>query len=445
MELLNSWRENYAYTLGVQAYIYGFPWIYLPTLRWQWVTQPRYPANSPYAAVNYFWHARHLTDASYRDGGSPNNDTLYSTAWVDVTKEPVILTVPDMGDRYYTFEIGGMDSDNFAYIGKRTTGSKAGSYAIVGPDWKGKLPADVKALDPSRTPWVLILGRTLVNGPSDVTTVNKLQDEYRLTPLSLWRTSTAVPESRDVWAPFDPKSDLLAAWKTMNRAMTENPPKLQDSLLIQQFATIGVGPGQDVARMDEETKRGLTRAAVDGQKLLKDAVVSGDLGSQVNGWNFPPRDMGRAGVKGNFLLRGSVQCLGGIISNDTEEAVYLNTTRDGSGHPLNGTKDYVLHFEPSELPKVHAFWSMTMYGMDFNLVDNPINRYSIGDRTQGVKRDPNGGLTIYIRSRSPGQEKESNWLPSPPERAFTLILRTYMPSQEIIDGTWRPPTVTEVH
>jgi hypothetical protein len=148
------------------------------------VTQPRYPANSPYAAVNYFWHARHLTDASYRDGGSPNNDTLYSTAWVDVTKEPVILTVPDMGDRYYTFEIGGMDSDNFAYIGKRTTGSKAGSYAIVGPDWKGKLPADVKALDPSRTPWVLILGRTLVNGPSDVTTVNKLQDEYRLTPLS---------------------------------------------------------------------------------------------------------------------------------------------------------------------------------------------------------------------------------------------------------------------
>jgi hypothetical protein len=171
----SDWRETYAYTLGLQAYIFGFPYVYLPTLRWSWVTQPK-PAGgtTPYAPLNHFHHVRTLADADYRDGGSPNNDTLYSIAWVDVATEPVIISHPDMGKRYFTFEIASLDSDNFAYVGTRTTGGKADRFAIVGPKWQGRLPRGVAALPRSRTNSVLIIGRTLVDGPADVKSVNSL-------------------------------------------------------------------------------------------------------------------------------------------------------------------------------------------------------------------------------------------------------------------------------
>jgi hypothetical protein len=151
----------------------GFPYVYLPSIRWSWVTVPK-PAggSTPYAPLNHFHNMRNLTDASFRDGGTPNNDTLYSTAWVDISKEPVILSHPEMGDRYFTFQLACMDDDNFAFVGKRTTGCKAGNFAIVSSDWTGKLPEDVTALPPSRTPSILIIGRTLVDGPADVPTAN---------------------------------------------------------------------------------------------------------------------------------------------------------------------------------------------------------------------------------------------------------------------------------
>jgi hypothetical protein len=430
-----DWREDYAYTLGVQAFIFGFPYIYLPSLRWSWVTVPK-PEGSitPYAPLNHFYHVRKLADATYRDGGAPNDDTLYSIAWVDVSKEPVILSHPDMGNRYFTFEIAGMDSDNFAYVGKRTTGSKAGSFAIVGPNWKGKLPKGVKALPPSRTGSVLIFGRTLVDSPADALVVNALQDRYTLIPLSFWGKKNAkLPESGDVWKPFDTKEDPLAEWKTMNRAMTENPPEVRLAKLIELFAKIGVGPNQDIDELDNSTKQGLARAAIDGRKLLNDVIRSGDLGTRINNWNIPPKALGRAGVKDDFLLRGSVQCLGGIIANDPEEAVYYNTTLDGTGQTFDGTKHYTMHFPPGQLPKVDGFWSITLYDPTYNFTPNPINRYSIGNRTKGLKQDADGGLTIYIQSNSPGLEKESNWLPCTTSGLFLMVMRAYIPDTDIVD------------
>jgi hypothetical protein len=442
----NDWREIYAYTLGLQAYVFGFPYIYLPSLRWDWVTQPKPLGDiTPYAPLNHFYHARTLADASYRGGGSPNQDTLYSMAWVDVGKEPIILSHPDMGDRYFTFELACMDSDNFAYVGKRTTGSKAGDFAIVGPDWEGKLPDGVQDIPRSHTPTILIFGRTLVDGPADVATVNRIQDQYRLTPLSFWGKSGAtLPASRDVWEPFDPASDVLAEWKTMNRAMTENPPEAQLEKLIGLFDKIGVGPDQDIDAQDDATKRGLARAAVDGRKLLNDVIASGLLGKRINNWNIPPRIFGRAGLSDDFLLRGSVQCLGGIIANEPEEAAYYNTAVDGSGQPLDGGKRYTMRFAPGKLPKVHAFWSITIYGPTYNFTPNPLNRYSIVDRTPGVKRDDDGGLTVFIRNTSPGSDKESNWLPSTASGPFLLVMRTYIPDTEIVEQQWAPPAVTPV-
>ena len=440
-----DWREQYAYTLGVQAYVFGFPYVYLPSLRADWVTRPKAAGDiTPYAPINHFSHVRNLADPSYRGGGSPNQDTLYSTAWVDVSKEPVILSHPDMSDRYFAFELAGIDSDNFAYVGKRTTGSKAGSFAIVGPGWKGELPAGVKALAPSLTPWVLAFARTLIDGPVEVKTVNALQDQYTLIPLSLWGKKDAVlPASRDIWQPFDPKADPLNEWRTINKAMTENPPEARLAKLVGLFAKVGVGPGQDVGKMDDATKRGLARAAVDGRQLIKAAIDSGQLGRQVNNWNIPPRTLGRSGNVDDFLLRASIQAMGGIISNELEETVYFNTTKDGAGQTLDSAKNYTIRFAPGQLPKVNAFWSLTMYDQTFNFTDNVLNRYSLGDRTKGLKKDADGGLTFYIQRTSPGKEKESNWLPSTQSGAFFLILRTYMPGPEIVEQKWAPPPVAQ--
>lgn len=442
----NDWREDYAYTLGVQAYVFGFPYVYLPTLRWSWVTVAKSADELPLSApINHFSHVRKLADASYRGGGSPNQDTLYSTAWVDVSKEPVILSHPDMGDRYFTFELAGLDSDNFAYVGKRTTGGKAGSFALVGPGWKGKLPKGVKALAPSRTPTVLIFGRTLIDGEADVRAVNALQNQYTLIPLSFYgRKDAKLPASRDVWKPFDAKTDPLADWKTMNRAMTEDPPEARLAKLTELFGKVGIGPGQNVEKQDELTKRGLARAAVDGRKLLKDVIDSGELGKRVNNWSIPPRSFGRAGLVDDFLLRGSLQCMGGIIANEPEEAVYYNTTKDGVGQLFDGAKRYTMRFAPGQLPKVNGFWSITMYDPTFNFTANPINRYSIGDRTSGIKKDVDGGLTIYIQNTSPGADKESNWLPSTMSGPFFMVMRTYMPGTEIVEQKWAPPAVAPV-
>jgi len=438
----SDWREEYAYTLGVQAYIYGFPWVFLPQLRWQWVTQaPADPLGGPYAPLNAFWHARRLSTAADLSGGSPNNDTLYSIAWIDLSKEPLILSVPALSGRYYTFEMSSMDSDNFAYVGTRATGTKAGNYAIIGPNWAGALPPGVTELPHSRTPYVLITGRTLVYGTDDVANVHAIQDQYKLTPLGYWGSTNTPPVSRDVWPPYPP-SDPLAAWKTMNRAMTENPPNVPgQGSLVASFATICVGPGQDVSAMDDATKQGLERAAQEGMAIMHGFNVAGGSGHKVNGWTYPPSTLGRAGQYDDFLTRAATQCWAGIVANDPQEAVYLNTITDAEGIAFSGANDYVMRFPPNGLPDVGAFWSVSMYGMDHNFVDNPLDRYKLGSYPEGVMQfDPDGSLTIYVQHGSPGADKESNWLPSP-AGGFYLVMRTYLPGASILDQTWEPPAV----
>jgi hypothetical protein len=434
-----DWREEYAYTLGVQTYIFGYPWVYLSQIRWAWVTQPRDPQRIPYAPLNYFWHIPNLTDAKYRDGGSPNQDTLYSCAWVDVGKEPVILSHPDLGSRFFTFELGDLSSDNFAVVGGNTTGSKAGNFAIVGPNWNGTLPTGVQKLPPSTTNAVLILGRTLVNGNADVPEAHKFMSQYKLTPLSLWgKPDAKVPEDREVFKPFDAKTDPLADWKTMNKAMTENPPEPRHQLLVKQFADIGVGPGQDVDKLDEPTKRGLARAAAEGRRILVDSIENPKF-KTINGWKYPPPQMGRAGTVDDFLTRAGKQCMWGIISQDPAQATYLSTQTDQQGQGLNGASRYSMHFPPGGLPEVKAFWSLTLYDETHNFVDNPLNRYSLGDRSREMKKDADGGLTLYIQAESPGGDKEGNWLPAPGGKPFSLTLRTYIPGKSIVDQTWAPP------
>lgn len=439
-----EWKEEYAYTLGMQAYIYGYPWVFLPKIRYQWVaTTPENPDITPNMALNHFWHGKNIITSDYRDGGAPNNDTLYSITWLDLKAEPIILSHGNMEERYFTFEIASMTSDNIDYVGTRTTGSKAGNFAIVGPNWIGELPKGVKKLATSPTNSVLIFGRTAVKGLDDVVSANEAQENYQLTPLSQWGSSKViVPDNRNVFIPFDKTADPLADWKTMNKAMTENPPIGQHAVLLDMFKKIGVGPNMDVSKTDEATQKGLVRAAKDGFQMLENILATGADLPKINGWSFPPETMGRAGINNDFNTL-AIQCMGGIIANDPEEAIYINTHSDFNGDTLIGNNKYQIRFEAGQLPDVEYFWSLTMYDLTNNLVENPIDRWAIGSLAGGYQLAEDGSLTLYVQKDSPGKDKESNWLPTPAGE-FWVVFRTYGPNKSIIDQTWEMPGLIKV-
>ena len=449
----SNWKEEYAYTLGTQAYIYAYSWLYLAELRYEWVGREK-PEDYQGIdmAYNQFHHFRKMVDANYRAGGSPNNDTQYSLTFLDLTKEPVIFSHPDMGDRYFTFELASMTSDNFGYIGKRTTGSKAGHFLIAGPNWDGKLPKGVKfpaqangtklmnLSATSPTPYVLVFVRTAVNGKDDVKNVVNIQNQYKITPLSQWGKSIEPsPENRNVWKPIDRATDPLADWKTINRFMGENPYLEQNKKVFDLFRRIGIGAGIEIDDLDEATKKGLARAAVSGRILINQMGSEGAFSKKINGWSFPPKTMGSAGYVGDFVTRGAIQCAVGIISNDPQEASYPNTTVDIEGNTLDGKEKYTMTFTSETMPEVGEFWSLTMYDLTYNLVDNPINRYNMTSLSPTFKKGQDGSLTLYIQSEAPDSDKEGNWLPSPKEGAFFMVFRTYLPGKDIVEQTWQIP------
>lgn len=435
-----SWREQHAYSVGMAAYPYTLPYLYMSQLRWMWTNIERDPTRIPYAPINHFYHASQLTDANYKDGGTPNNDTVYSAAWVYVGEEPVILSHPDMGDRNFSFHLTGYTSDIFDVVSQRATGKAAGHYAIVGKDFKGTLPAGVKLLQVAPTPWLLLLVRTSVYDKNDMLNVAKLQQQYQLTPLSYWgQPEKNFPRSRDVWAPYKAKQDPLASWRTINRAMTENPPPKSETSLLQFFAEVHIGPGQDLSTLDEDSKRGLARAAKDAHRMAIKARADIPGGTIVNGWRRNPEKAGSLGAAGEYFARGIIQSFKGISPNYPKEARYFGRSTNENGVKLDAKKSsYELTFPRGELPPVDAFWSLTMYGLDANLVANEIDRYSIGSRSPDVKYNADGSLTLYLQHKSPSGGKKGNWLPAPDGR-FTVTLRAYRPKNEISLGKWIPP------
>ncbi|MBF6353059.1 DUF1254 domain-containing protein [Nocardia higoensis] len=437
-----DWRREYAYTLGEQAYVYGFPYVYNAQLRHGWVSRDGDTEMAMHSAVDHFWHGRTLFDASDREGLAPNNDTLYSGAWVDLSEGPVILSHPEMGDRYFTFELVAITSDNYDYVGRRATGSQAGDFALVGPGWEGELPAGVRRTATAPSSWILVAGRTLVEGEHDLPAVHALQDQYRLTPLHLFGVEGAtVPERRDVLEPVDPEQDPLGWWKTLNAMLAENPPPKHHEILLRQFAEIGVGPGLDVETQPESVKQGLIDASTAGLPMLEQQLLSGDWATMINGWRYPPPQMGHFGD--DFVKRAAEQALFGVCANDLEEAMYLVAFHDAEGEKLS-TGRYEIRFDAGQLPPVHAFWSLTAYDEDRNLIANPIDRYSIGDRTRGLVTDPDGGLTLHLQPDSPGPDRESNWLPTPGQGIWFVILRMYQPLPEAMDARWQCPSIDRV-
>ena len=438
--------EAGALTLGTEAYIYGYPLVTMEITR-RVITNVRAPEGT-HAPMNQFANLRKYPDASFRDVTAPNADTLYSSAFLDVSAEPYVLSLPDEDGRYYLMPMLSGWTNVFTDPGSRTTGTGAQTYAITGPGWKGHLPDGVKEIK-SPTSMVWIIGRTYCTGtPEDYKAVHAIQDEYKLVPLSAYGKPYTPPAGKvdpsiDMKTPVRDQVNALDAgayFKLLAELMKTNPPAPEDAPMIANMAQIGIVPGQgfDIAKLDPAIAKGLEGAPKAAQEKIM--AVAEKPGKLVNGWAVLT-DLGSYGT--DYVLRAVVTAVG-LGANLPQDAVYPKAQLDGDGNTLNGANNYVLTFPKGQTPPVKGFWSLTMYDAQYFFVDNPLNRYTLSPRND-LKFNDDGSLDLYIQNASPGADKESNWLPAPKDD-FILMLRLYWPNDtppSILDGTWEPPAVTK--
>jgi hypothetical protein len=429
--------------LATDAYIYGYPLVTMEMTR-RVMTNVAAPAGTR-APMGQFIKARSYPDASFRDVTAPNADTLYTTTWIDVGKEPWVLGIPDMKDRYFLFPMLDGWTTVFQVPGKRTTGTKAQTYAITGPGWKGTLPAGVKEYK-SPTNIVWILGRIYCTGtPEDYKAVHALQDQCTLVPLSSYGKPFTPPAgtvdaSQDMKTAVREQVNRLSAneyFILLCKLMKDNPPVAADAPALKKFEKIGIVPGKDfdASQLNADFSKRIPEVAQD--RIMLQFKINPHV-KHLNGWNFTTK----TGIYGtDYLMRALVTAIG-LGANRPQDAVYPTSMKDGDDRTYNGAHKYVMRFSKGQLPPVTGFWSLTMYDADYFFVANPLNRYSISPR-QNLKSNPDGSIDLYIQNESPGKDKESNWLPAPKDK-FILMLRMYWPNEKnpsIINGSWKVPAV----
>ena len=429
--------------LASDAYVFGYPLVTMEMTR-RVITNVAAPEGTR-APMGQIIKLRQYPDSSFRDVTAPNADTLYTTAFFDVGKEPWVLSVPDMKDRYFLLPLLDGWTNVFQVPGKRTTGTKAQTYAITGPGWKGTLPAGVTEYK-SPTNIVWLLGRIYCTGtPEDYAAVHKLQDEFKLVPLSSYG-KPYTPPAGTVDASIDMKTavreqvnrmDAMSYFKLLCELMKANPPAAADAPELAKFARIGIVPGKDFdpSKLKADFVKRVPEASFD--RIMLQFKVNRAV-THHEGWSFTTK----TGIYGtDYLMRALVTAIG-LGANRPQDAVYPTSETDPDRRKYNGANKYVMRFPKGQLPPVSGFWSLTMYNSDYFFVPNPINRYSLSAR-QKLKSNPDGSTDLYIQKDSPGADKESNWLPAPPGD-FVLMLRMYWPNEKspsIINGSWKIPPV----
>ncbi|WGR73840.1 MULTISPECIES: DUF1254 domain-containing protein [unclassified Bradyrhizobium] len=438
--------EQKVVDMVTEAVIYGLPLVMMDLTRRRMTNVAR--PNAMAAPVNQFAHAPIFPPATFKNVVRANVDTLYSSAFLDLSSEPLVLSVPESGGRYYLLPMLDAWTNVFASPGSRTTGTRAGNFVITGPDWSGKLPGGMEQIK-SPTNMVWILGRTQTNGPADYSAVHAIQAGYTLTPLSKFGRPYSAPEGA-VDAQADMKTPPVEQLRRMSGAdflaelakqLTANPPPTADAPMLEKLSRIGIVPGQpfDPAKLGPEAGKSLDGAV--GRTLAYLQGQAKHMGTSVNGWHIPKSNIGAFGT--DYESRAYIALIA-LAANLPADALYPTTFVDGDGKPLNGNNRYVLHFGPGQMPPVNAFWSVTMYDPQSFFVENAIHRYAISS-WMPLQQNSDGSTDIYIQHDSPGPGKEANWLPAP-DGGFNLTMRMYWPRQQspsILDGSWSPPAVTK--
>jgi len=434
-----------ALSIATEAYIYGYPLVTMDMTRKQ-MTNVAVP-DQGHAPVGQLVKMRTYPAVDYHAVTAPNADTLYTTAWFDVSREPWILSVPDMGDRYFLLPMLDGWTDVFQVPGKRTTGDKPQKYAITGPGWSGQLPDGVTEYK-SPTGLVWLLGRIYCTGTADdYKAVHALQDKFELVPLSSYgKPYTPLPGEVD--NNFDMKTavrdqvDALGVdeyFSYLGRLMKTNPPLAEDAPIVAKMAKIGLVPGQDfdgskLGAFDKEAIKAIPKTA-----QLKIMEYFKQAGKPVNGWMFTTK----TGIYGTDYIQRALVTAIGLGANRPQDAVYPTGEKDGDGKEFDAASNkYVMHFAKGQMPPVDGFWSLTMYDDKYFFVPNPLNRYTLSQRNKLIT-NPDGSVDLYLQAESPGKAKEANWLPAPKAK-FVPMLRLYWPKEtppSIIDGTWTPPAI----
>jgi hypothetical protein len=436
-----------AAAIGTEAYIYGYPLVTMEMTRRVMtnVTRPE----GQHAPMGQFANLREYPTAAFRDVTAPNADTLYSAAWLDLSREPYVLSIPDAKGRYYLMPMLDAWTNVFQVPGTRTTGTKAQRYAITGPGWRGTLPRGVTEYK-SPTNLVWIIGRTYCSGtPEDYKAVHEFQDQLSLVPLSAYG-KTYTPPLGHVDPSMDTKTavrdqvnalDAETFFKLMVDLMKQNPPAAADAPILARMSRIGIVPGHDfdMTKLDPTTAAALQSVPNLGKAKIMSSLPS--LATRVNGWGI----MLKTGVYGTDYLDRTVITAFGLGANRPEDAVYPTSLADEAGKSYDGANKYVMHFDKGQLPPVRGFWSLTMYNGEFFFVENSLNRYTLSQRDK-LKFNSDGSIDLYLQASNPGPDKEPNWLPAP-DGKFVLMLRLYWPNEtapSVLNGTWKPPAVQQL-
>jgi hypothetical protein len=429
--------------IAEEAYIFGYPLVLMDITRQMPIAgRPTNNGEVYQVPANQFRHTRALPDASFTAVVSPNADTLYSVAWLDLSQGPMVLALPDLGDRYCLMQLLDAWTNVVGSPGTRTTGNVRSELVVVGPGWMGKLPPDTRSLRaPTRMLW--LIGRTQTNGRDDYRAVHGIQDEYKLFPLG---DSTTAPgglrEGLQVYVGTPPVEQLAAMdgltfFTRLNALMKDNPPGLGDDGAIKRYSRIGVAPGRPFEVPDGERARAIRQGVEQARQRLA-LEARKPMGRRINGWEI----VDNLGTYGTDYLWRAVVAMVGLGANLPQDALYPRAVVDAEGRPLEGSSRYRLRFPPGQHPPVNAFWSVTLYDAGQFFVPNPIHRHVLGDRDRLTCAD-DGSLTLYIQHDSPGPGREANWLPAP-RAPFNLVMRLYWPRKEALQGTWRIPAVERV-
>lgn len=408
--------------IAVEAYIWGYSLIAL--------RRTEGLALASNSTINQFYYLADLATPEDTGVVRPNNDTIYASAFLDLSQNPLLLSVPATGDRYFSLQFMDAYTNVIDYVGTRLTGSEAGIYAVVSEEWQGELPNNLSGIIEIPTDTVWLLGRTLVNGEADLATANSIQEQYILSYYPSIPDND-FPNVPLTGSPQNIANSGLNFYEELNYNLGFNPPPEDESSLLAQFATIGVGAGL-TPTIDEET----AQEAIE----IAESLISAEFAQtnvKINNWTVN-YSLGNFGD--NYTLRAATAKFG-LGANTPEEALYFSAEKDENGNLLTGEKQYRLTFTADNLIPVSpdGFWSITLYNQDGFLVENPLNRYSIGDRTEGLQYNADGSLDIYIQNQAP-VGKENNWLPTPADN-FNLTLRAYLPEDELLNQNYNIPSI----
>lgn len=427
--------------LAKEAYIYGVPMVSIySTLHAFSIDKSNPQYKGPFNSVLNIARVFTPADTAFV---TPNSDTPYTFAGLDLRAEPLVISIPKMEkERYFVFQLMDMFTFNFAYIGSRTTGNDGGHYLIAGPGWQGEKPAGITQVIHSETTFVNVVGRTQLFNPADLENVKKIQADYKVQPLSTFLGTAAAKPAPDVaWIPALAPKEAQTSPQFFNELafllQFAEPAHPSEVALRERFAKLGIQPGKPfpLDSLSKEQLGALQQGMADGQQAIDGLRTQ--LGGKVDTL------FGDRTFLANDYLRRATGTQVGIGANSREEALYPIYEKDANGQVLNGSNNrYTLRFAKGQLPPVNAFWSLTMYDLPSQLlVKNPINRYLINSpMLPDLKTDADGGLTLYIQAESPGKDLEANWLPAP-KGPFMLTMRYYWPKAELLENHWQSPAV----